>query len=156
LEFRGSIGKAELLVEGQLLRRPCVPPFLASSQLQSSCASRRLAPPENAKKAAPSALMSRAAAGEGGLRDVNHLAPDVVTAAPEQGRALMAKAKTKRKYSKKASSEVEKEVSRTKKGTARSGPGGRGGKVKSRKQAVAIGLSKARKKGAKVPKRKAS
>ena len=43
---------------------------------------------------------------------------------------------------------------RYKKGTARSGRGGKGGKVKSRKQAIAIGLSKARKKGKKVPKKK--
>jgi hypothetical protein len=40
--------------------------------------------------------------------------------------------------------------------TARSGPGGKGGKVKSRKQAIAIGLSKARKEGKKVPRKKAS
>ena len=38
-------------------------------------------------------------------------------------------------------------------GKARSGKGGRGGKVKSRKQAIAIGLAKARRKGKKVPKR---
>jgi hypothetical protein len=38
----------------------------------------------------------------------------------------------------------------------RSGPGGKGGKVKSRKQAIAIGLSEARKKGAKVPARRKS
>jgi hypothetical protein len=43
---------------------------------------------------------------------------------------------------------------RTKKGTAKSGPGGKGGKVKSKKQAIAIGLSKARKKGKKIPKKK--
>ena len=42
---------------------------------------------------------------------------------------------------------------RYKKGTAKSGRGGKGGKVKSRKQAIAIGLSKARKKGKKVPKK---
>ena len=41
-------------------------------------------------------------------------------------------------------------------GTAKSGKGGKGGKVKSRKQAIAISLSKARKKGKKVPKKKAS
>jgi hypothetical protein len=41
-------------------------------------------------------------------------------------------------------------------GTARSGRGGKGGKVKSRAQAIAIGLSKARKEGKKVPKKKAS
>ena len=45
---------------------------------------------------------------------------------------------------------------RKKKGTLKSGPGGKGGKVKSRKQAIAIGLSEARKKGKKVPKKKAS
>jgi len=43
---------------------------------------------------------------------------------------------------------------RFKKGTAKSGRGGKGGKVKSRKQAIAIGLSKARKKGKKVPKKR--
>jgi len=41
-------------------------------------------------------------------------------------------------------------------GELKSGPGGKGGKVKSRKQAIAIGLSEARKKGAKVPKKKAA
>jgi Family of unknown function (DUF6496) len=45
---------------------------------------------------------------------------------------------------------------RKKHGTLKSGPGGKGGKVKSRKQAIAIGLSEARKKGAKVPKKKAA
>jgi hypothetical protein len=45
---------------------------------------------------------------------------------------------------------------RRKKGTLRSGKAGKGGKVKSRKQAIAIGLSEARKKGAKVPKKKAA
>ena len=63
-------------------------------------------------------------------------------------------AKKKRKYSKSASKDVEKEMKRYKKGTAKSGPGGKGGKVKSRKQAIAIGLSKARKKGKKVPRKK--
>jgi len=45
---------------------------------------------------------------------------------------------------------------RYKRGKAKSGKGGKGGKVKSRKQAIAIGLSKARKKGKKVPKKKKS
>jgi hypothetical protein len=45
-------------------------------------------------------------------------------------------------------------VRRKKKGTLKSGPGGKGGKVKSRKQAIAIGLSEARAKGKKVPKKK--
>ena len=59
-----------------------------------------------------------------------------------------------RKYSQKASSKVERAMHERKKGTLRSGRGGEGGKVKSRKQAIAIGLSEARKAGAKVPKRK--
>lgn len=67
----------------------------------------------------------------------------------------MAARKTSRS-SKGGSKEVKNETRRYKKGTARSGPGGKGGKVKSRKQAVAIGLSKARKAGKKVPKKKAS
>jgi hypothetical protein len=61
----------------------------------------------------------------------------------------------KRRYSRGAGTEVEREMRRYKRGTARSGRGGRAGRVKSRKQAIAIGLSKARKKGKKVP-RKAS
>jgi hypothetical protein len=61
----------------------------------------------------------------------------------------------KRRYSRGAGTEVEREMLRYKRGTARSGRGGRAGRVKSRKQAIAIGLSKARKKGKKVP-RKAS
>jgi hypothetical protein len=70
--------------------------------------------------------------------------------------AKKAKKATKRRYSKSSGSDVEKEVGRYKKGTAKSGRRGKGGKVKSRKQAIAIGLSKARKKGKKVPKKAAS
>jgi hypothetical protein len=65
----------------------------------------------------------------------------------------MARKTKKRKYSKSSGKDVEGEMRRYKKGTAKSGPGGKGGKVKSRKQAIAIGLSKARKKGKKVPKK---
>ena len=60
----------------------------------------------------------------------------------------------KRKYSRGAGKDVESEMRRYKRGTAKSGPGGKGGRVKSRKQAIAIGLSKARKKGKKVPRKK--
>jgi hypothetical protein len=60
----------------------------------------------------------------------------------------------KRKYSKSAGNDVENEMRRYKSGKAKSGPGGKGGRVKSRKQAIAIGLSKARKKGKKVPRKK--
>jgi hypothetical protein len=62
--------------------------------------------------------------------------------------------KRKRKYSRGAGRDVESEMRRYKRGAARSGKSGRGGKVKSRKQAIAIGLSKARQKGKKVPRRK--
>ena len=57
-------------------------------------------------------------------------------------------AEKKRKYSPSAAKDVESEMRRYNRGTAKSG---RGGKVKSRQQAIAIGLSKARKKGKKVP-----
>ena len=59
-----------------------------------------------------------------------------------------------RKYGKKAQKTVESAMRRRKRGTLKSGKGGKGGKVKSRKQAIAIGLSEARKKGAKVPRKK--
>ena len=61
-----------------------------------------------------------------------------------------------RKYSKSTSKTVESAMRRKKRGSLRSGPGGKGGKVTSRKQAIAIGLSEARKKGAKVPKKRAA
>lgn len=67
----------------------------------------------------------------------------------------MARKAKKRRYSRSSGSDVESEMRRYKKGTAKSGRKGRGGRVKSRKQAIAIGLSKARKKGKKVPKKAA-
>jgi hypothetical protein len=57
------------------------------------------------------------------------------------------------RYSKSAGSDVKRAVKKKKKGTLKRGKGGKGGKVKSRKQAIAIGLSEARKKGKKVPKK---
>ncbi len=66
------------------------------------------------------------------------------------------KKSSKRRYSKGASKSVKSAMRRRKKGTLKSGKSGRGGKVKSRKQAIAIGLSEARKKGAKVPRKKKS
>ena len=62
--------------------------------------------------------------------------------------------KRKRKYSRSVSRDVEGEMRRYKRGTAKSGRGGKGGKVKSRQQAIAIGLAEARKKGKKVPRKK--
>jgi Family of unknown function (DUF6496) len=57
-----------------------------------------------------------------------------------------------RKYSRSASKDVERAMKKRKKGTLKSGRSGK--KVTSRKQAIAIGLSEARQKGKKVPKRK--
>jgi hypothetical protein len=68
--------------------------------------------------------------------------------------ATKKKSSSNRKYSKSTGTEVEREMHRYKKGTAKTGKGGKGGKVQNRKQAIAIGLSKARNKGKKVPKKK--
>ena len=57
-----------------------------------------------------------------------------------------------RRYSRSASKDVERVMKKRKKGTLRSGRSGK--RVTSRKQAIAIGLSEARKKGKKVPRRK--
>jgi Family of unknown function (DUF6496) len=64
------------------------------------------------------------------------------------------KEKVMAKYGKAAGKSVKSALHREKKGTLRSGKGGKGGRVTSRKQAIAIGLSEARKKGAKVPAKK--
>jgi hypothetical protein len=58
-----------------------------------------------------------------------------------------------RKYARSASKDVEREMRKYKRGTLKSGKGGKGGKVKSRRQAIAIGLSEARRKGKRVPSR---
>jgi len=60
--------------------------------------------------------------------------------------------KGKRKYGEAASKSVERAVREEKRGTLKSGRSGK--KVTSRKQAIAIGLSEARKRGAKVPRKK--
>jgi len=62
---------------------------------------------------------------------------------------------SKRRYGNAAKKTVASAVRRAKRGTLKSGKG-RHPKVKSRKQAIAIGLSEARKKGAKVPRKRAS
>jgi len=59
-----------------------------------------------------------------------------------------------RRYGKKTQEKVREVMREYKRGQLKSGPGGKGGKVKSRKQAIAIGLSEARKEGAKVPQKK--
>lgn len=69
---------------------------------------------------------------------------------------MAARKGTRRRYSKGASKTVASAMRRRKRGTLRSGKGGKGGRVTSRKQAIAIGLSEARKKGARVPPAKSS
>ena len=64
----------------------------------------------------------------------------------------MAKKGGRRKYGRKASQKVERAMHERKRGTLRSGRSGK--KVTSRKQAIAIGLSEARRAGAKVPRKK--
>jgi hypothetical protein len=59
-----------------------------------------------------------------------------------------------RKYGDAASKSVQRAMHKEKRGTLKSGKGGKGGTVTSRRQAIAIGLSEARKKGAKVPAKK--
>ena len=58
-----------------------------------------------------------------------------------------------RRYARSASKDVEREMRKFKRGTLKSGKGGKGGKVKSRRQAIAIGLSEARREGKRVPSR---
>lgn len=66
---------------------------------------------------------------------------------------MAAKKSSRRKYSESASKDVERAMRRRKKGTLKSGSGR---KVKSTKQAIAIGLSEARAKGKKVPRKRSS
>lgn len=55
------------------------------------------------------------------------------------------------RYASNASKDVEREMHKFKRGTLKSGKGGRGGTVKNRSQAIAIGLSEARREGKRVP-----
>jgi hypothetical protein len=63
------------------------------------------------------------------------------------------KKSTRRRYSQGASKTVGSATRRRKAGTLRSGKARKGGRVKSRKQAIAIGISEARKKGQRVPRK---
>ena len=60
------------------------------------------------------------------------------------------------KYSEKAQDKIEKVMHEFKKGTLKSGKNGKNGKVTSRKQAIAIGISEAKEAGLKVPLKKAT
>ena len=70
--------------------------------------------------------------------------------------AAKKKSSGKTKYGRAPRKTVASAMRRKKSGTLKSGRGGKGGTVKSRKQAIAIGLFEARKKGAKVPRKKSS
>ncbi len=83
-----------------------------------------------------------------GLHPADTIAMPYHNAVNVEGRIDMAK------YGKKAQKKVEKVMRERKHGTLRSGSSGK--KVRSRKQAIAIGLSEARRSGAKVPARKRS
>ena len=65
----------------------------------------------------------------------------------------MATKRAGRKYGKAAAKSVERAMRKRKHRTLKSGRAGKGGTVKSRKQAIAIGLSEARARGAKVPRK---
>lgn len=84
------------------------------------------------------------------------IAPAAGVALTGADMAARKKSGGRRKYGRAASKRVASAMRRRKKGTLRSGRGGKGGRVKSRKQAIAIGLSEAREKGAKVPRRRSS
>jgi hypothetical protein len=73
---------------------------------------------------------------------------------PDIYRVLLKNLDVMAKYSKGTQDKMEKVMHEYKEGTLKSGKNGKGGKVKSKKQAVAIGLSEARKSGEKVPKKK--
>ena len=66
---------------------------------------------------------------------------------------MPARKRSTRKYGKAAEKRVESAMRRRKRGTLKSGKGGKGGRVTSRKQAIAIGLSEAREEGARVPRK---
>jgi hypothetical protein len=76
-----------------------------------------------------------------------------VSCAPQPEHDMAAKKSGRRRYGKAASKSVESAMRKRKRGALKSGKGGKGGTVKSRKQAIAIGLSEAREKGAKVPRK---
>jgi hypothetical protein len=102
--------------------------------------------PMNSSAASPSASTTRPQLNQKGR----------LTLVKNASRLFIAGGQTMAKYGKAAGKSVKSAVQREKGGTLKSGKGGKGGTVKSRKQAIAIGLSEARKKGAKVPKKKSA
>ena len=98
--------------------------------------------------------MRRSSESEGLPQDIEHLISTPRHAALHGGDEMAMRKKSSRRYGKAASRTVASAMRRRKRGSLGSGKRGRGGKVTSRKQAIAIGLSEARKKGAKVPARR--
>ncbi len=90
------------------------------------------------------------------LRKEETMRPRLVADEAEIWRAPVPRRTTKRKYVRSAGGNVKNEMHRYKRRAAKSGPAGNGGNFKSRRQAIAIGLSKARKKGNKAPAKMAS
>jgi Family of unknown function (DUF6496) len=85
------------------------------------------------------------------------LCPDMVGALLHStGAPALERGQEMARYGKAAGKSVRSAMRRRKRGTLKSGRGGKGGTVKSRKQAIAIGLSEARKKGAKVPRKQSN
>src|SRR5688572_28862540 len=77
-------------------------------------------------------------------------------ASPYAGGTMATKQSSGRRYGKTASKRVASAMRRRKSGTLKRGKAGHGGRVTSREQAIAIGLSEAREKGAKVPRKRTS
>src|SRR5438874_5491856 len=73
-----------------------------------------------------------------------------------EGNIELQRGETMARYGRTAQKTVRSAMRRRKRGTLKSAKAGKGGRVKNRKQAIAIGLSEARKKGAKVPRKKSS
>jgi hypothetical protein len=90
------------------------------------------------------------------LQDIAHRSYCSHTRSLKISAGATKRGETMARYGKAAQKSVKSAMDRRKHGTLKSGKGGKGGIVKDRKQAVAIGLSEARKKGAKVPKKKSS
>jgi len=91
---------------------------------------------------------------KGKLRDLDGKATKETCLILKEAQKPLEEGGTMAKYGKKASEKVEKAMHERKKGTLKSGRAGK--KVISKKQAIAIGLSEARKAGGKVPRKKSS
>src|SRR5436853_4253689 len=120
---------------GRMVRRAALQAPLLRADLQTCFQRSRLA-------AATDSDLGGSTSTLGAARDTDQV--------PKRGSEMA------RRYSPSASKDVEREMRKFKRGTLKSGKGGKGGKVKSRRQAIAIGLSEARREGKRVPAKPAS